>query len=387
MNFTRRIKSLIPAMAAFSLLAAGAADAKIKTVVVTAEVENTAGDKAATEKRAKREARRMAVEQGAGVLVESNTIVRNYQLVADEIVTKAKGVITREEWGALQVTGNTAKIKLTASVSPDAIEDAICTVIKANHEPKISLVMVEKYGAENTEWKLERGLVEALMTERLMDACFTMVSPGVSVTTVSASGDVPQETMKKIVENTDAQYIFKAQAKVIEADVSKNSVFKDNGMKSYSVAISGQLINVENNEIEASVAEHSQILGISPEHALRYKAGKSRTFAIVDKVLDSMMQKITKRWASELVNAGRVQVVVKGVKNFKAAKGFDKAVRGAFPGAGVERRGLKNKVATYDIEVEGGADAFAEKLEGKRVGKLTIEVLEVTRGKVIVKLN
>ena len=48
MHFTRRFKSLAPAIAAFSLLASGVAEAKIKTVVVTSEVENTADDKAAT---------------------------------------------------------------------------------------------------------------------------------------------------------------------------------------------------------------------------------------------------------------------------------------------------------------------------------------------------
>lgn len=387
MRTAKRMKSWAPVVAAFGLVLSGAAEAKVKTVTVTAEVAAVKGDKAQTEKRAKREARRMAVEQGAGTLVESNTIVRNYQLVADEIVTKAKGVITREEWGALQMDGDVAKIQLTATVSPEAIEDAICTVIKANHDPKIALVMVEKTGKDGDAWKIERGLVEALMTERLMDACFTLVEPGYKVTEVSATGDLPQEVLEKLVKNTNAQYVFFAAAKVIESDTSGQAVFKDGSMKSYSMSISGRLINVETNEVEASVAEHTQVLGISPEHALRFKAGQGRAFAVIDKALDGLMQKITKRWSDELVNAGKVSVTVQNVKNFKAARAFDKLVKASFTQVGLERRSLKGGTGVWDIEVEGGADEFAATIEGKKVDRQTIEVLEVTRGKVVIKLN
>lgn len=387
MRTAKRMKSWAPVVAAFGLVLSGAAEAKVKTVTVTAEVAAVKGDKAQTEKRVKREARRLAVEQGAGVLVESNTIVRNYQLVADEIVTKASGVITREEWGALQMDGDVAKIQLTATVSPEAIDDAICTVIKANHDPKISLVMVEKTGKDGDAWKIERGLVEALMTERLMDACFTLVEPGYKVTEVSATGDLPQEVMDKLVKTTNAQYVFLATAKVIESDTSGQAVFKDGSMKSYSMSISGRLINVETNEVEASVAEHTQVLGISPEHALRYKAGQGRAFAVIDKALDGLMQKITKRWADELVNAGKISVTVQNVKNFKAAQAFDKVVKASFTGVGLERRSLKGGTGVWDVSVDGGADEFASVIEGKRVDKQTVEVLEVTRGKVIIKLN
>jgi hypothetical protein len=381
------ISKYAPVVAALGLLVSGPATAGKKTVTVTAEVAAVEGDKASTEKRAKREARRQAVEQGAGTLVESNTIVRNYQLIADEIVTKAKGVIVREEWGPLQMEGATAKISLTADVSPEAIENAICTVVKASHDPKIALVLVEKTGKDNGEWKTERGLVNAKMTEMLMDACFTMVEPAVEVTKVAKNGDLPQETIDKIIQNSDAQYVFVGSAKVIEADTSGQSIFKGNAMKSYSMSISGRLINVDTKGIEASVGRHAQVLGISPEHALRFKGSNNRAFGMMNQVMDDMMQKITKRWSSDLVNQTRVQVVVTGVKNFKTARAFDKAVLKVWSSAGLKRRSLKGGKAMYDVDLEGGADEFAAGIEGKKVGKNTVNVLEVTRGKVILELG
>ena len=122
--------TLLLAATFLSALSAPAALADVKTVTVEGEAA-IESDPSVTERNAKRDARRKAVEQGAGVLVESNTIVRNFQLVTDEIATTAKGVIMDEQWGALVDgdTKTTKKIKLTAKVSPEAIEGAICSVI------------------------------------------------------------------------------------------------------------------------------------------------------------------------------------------------------------------------------------------------------------------
>ena len=76
------------------------ANADIKTVSVKGEAAVIKGDKDQGLKDAKREARRRAVEEGAGVLVQSNTVVRNFQLVSDEITTSAKGVIVEEQWAS-----------------------------------------------------------------------------------------------------------------------------------------------------------------------------------------------------------------------------------------------------------------------------------------------
>jgi hypothetical protein len=118
----------------------------VKTVTVSAEAEFS-GDLAATEKEAKRQARRKAIEEGVGLAVSSNSLVRNFELVADEISTEAKGIISEEKWGPLTdgPTNSTKKIALTAKVSRNIadLEKAACTVIKANHNPKVALIFVE----------------------------------------------------------------------------------------------------------------------------------------------------------------------------------------------------------------------------------------------------
>jgi hypothetical protein len=372
-----------------ALLASYAASAEVKTVSVEGETPIIEGNAQQTEANAKREARRKAVEQGAGVLVESNTIVRDYQLVADEIASTAKGVITEEQWGPLTDgdTKTTKKIKLTAKVSPEAIEGAICSVIKQNHDPKVSLVFVEKVGDE-TKWSTERGLVEAKFEGAFKDSCFTLVESGIKVTEVSANGDLPQEEMDKIVKNSNAQYVVLGSAKIIKNDKG-NALIEGTRMNSYSVSAHVKMINTSTNEIEA-VSEHSaDILGISPENALKAVEhnDKQKSHNIVSAVMDDLMKRVSQRWQSDIVNAGRVQVVCVEVPNFGAAKQLQELMAKTVKGAKVEERGVKDKIATYDVDVDGGSEALAAAIDGKKVGRFTIEVKEQSRGKLVLKLN
>lgn len=371
-----------------ALVAATPVLADVKTVSVEGEAAIIDGDPAQTEKNAKRDARRKAVEQGVGVLVESNTIVRNFQMVADEIATTAKGVISEEQWGPLTDgdTKTTKKIKLTAKVSKEAIEGSICTVIKANHDPKVSLVFVEKVGDE-TKWSTERGMIETMFTSAFRDACFTIVEPGIKVSEVSANGDLTQEDIEKIVKNSNAQYVVLGQGKVIKSD-NKHAITEGTKMNSYAVSANVKMINTANNEIEATAFKSTNILGISPENALKaVEQGGGKSKMIVDAVMDALMKKVAERWSQTLANEDRVQVVVKEVPSFGAAKSFKEMVQRVLSSSKIEQREVKNKIATYDIDVDGGAEALAAAIEGKKAGKYTVEVLEVARGKVVLVLK
>ncbi|MBM4280963.1 MAG: hypothetical protein FJ137_09440 [Deltaproteobacteria bacterium] len=368
-----------------ALLFAGAAFADVKTVTVVAEVADT-GNAESVEREAKRQARRQAVEQGAGVLVSSNSIMRNYQLIADEIATTAKGVILDEQWGPLEPgkTASTKQIRLVAKVSPDAIPDSICTVMKQNHDPKVAMVFVEKVGDED-KWSTERGLLEAMFAGAFVDACFTVVEAGVKVTEVSANGDLPKSAIDEIVKNADAQYVILGAGKVIKAKVGADSVLGDK-MNSYSVSANLKLVNTSTSEIEAVATKQMQVVGISAEKALEASDSKLKK-NLTGLILDELLSKIAKRWTSDMVNAGRVSVLVQGVGSLKAATAFKELVAKSFTGARVDQRQVKGGQASFDIEVEGGAEKLAETIEGKKAGSWTIEVIEVTRGKVVLKLN
>jgi uncharacterized protein len=320
--------------------------------------------------------------------VQSNTIVRNFQLVADEIATTAKGVLVDEQWGPLTDgdTKTTKKIKLTAKVSKEAIEGSICTVIKANHNPKVSLVFVEKVGDE-AKWSTERGMIETMFASAFKDACFTLVEPGIKVTEVSANGDLTQKDIDEIVKNSNAQFVVLGSGKVIKSDKA-NALIEGTKMNSYSVAANVKMINTANNEIEATSFKSANILGISPENALKaVEKTNNKNQMIVESVMDDLMKKIGERWTNDMVNTGSVQVIVKNVESFGAAKSFKDLMTKTLSGAKIEQREVKGGQATFDVDLEGGAEQLASLIEGKKAGKYTVVVLEYAKGKVVLKLN
>jgi hypothetical protein len=354
----------------------------LKSVSVVAEADYS-GDMSITERDLKRQARRKAIEEGVGLAVSSNSIVRNFELVADEITTEAKGIISEEKWGPITdgPTGSTKKITLSAKVSKNVtdLEKAACTVIKANHNPKVSLVFVEKIG--NAEkWITERGLVEAMFSEAFINSCFTLVESGVKVTEVSATGDLPQDTINDIIKNSDAQYVVLGQGKIMKSDAK--SLLGDN-MNSYSISASLKLINTANNAIEAVATKQVQVLGISPEVALNIQQNKKGQ--LVNGIMDELIEKVTTRWNGE-INSSTVQVIVDNVPNYAAAKAFRELCEKVLK-AKVEQRSVAKGKASFDVDVEGGSDSLAAGIEGKKAGKYTVEVIEVSRGKVILKLN
>lgn len=363
-------------------LAAGSASADVKTVSVTGEAALVEGRD--IEADAKTAARRNAIEQGAGVSVSSASIMKNYGLVSDEVTAVAKGVITDEVWGPLTdgATKGSKKITLTAKVSPEAIPEAICTILKANHDPKVSLVFVEKFGDED-KWSTERGLVEAIFTNAFVEGCFTIVESGVKVTEVSATGDLPQATINEIIKNSDAQYVILGSGKFLKAKQGEGSVLGDK-MHSYSMSASLKMINTATNEIEAVSLKQLQVMGISPEKALEANDAKVKK-NLTGAILDDLMKKIGSRWTSDMVNTAKVSVQVTNVVNYAAAKSFKELVE-KLKGKAVQRKVVDGK-ASFDVELEGGAEAFAAIIEGKKAGKWTVEVTEVTRGKVVLKLN
>jgi hypothetical protein len=309
-------------------------------------------------------------------------------MVKDEVLSQAKGVITDEQWGDLKIADGVASIQLTASVSPEAVDNAVCSVIKANHDPKIAVVMVEKFGDESQPWvagQAERGRIEAMLTESLMQNCFTIVEPGIKVTEVAANGDLPQDMIEQIVKNAKAQYVLLGKGAVVKSD-KKGTIIGKSKMNSYSLSASVRLLNTQTNVVDAIATRQEQVLAISADHALKGQ-GENKNNVLVQSVMDDLFQKITERWASDLVNAGKVAVTVKGLKNYASVKDFRSGVESSLRGSKVTQRTLRDGVAELDVEFEGGADAFAAAIDQKKFGKNKVEVLEVAPGKVVLQLN
>jgi hypothetical protein len=377
----KSIRSMLWSMAMASVVSGAAMADEVKTVTATGEAPYDGKDLVAAENAAKRAARRAAVEQGVGVMLESNSIVRNYELISDEIATSARGVIVNEQWGPLQdgPTGSTKKISLTAQVSKDGMASAMCTVVKANHDPKVAVVLVEKHGSKG--WSAERGMIEAMFVEHFAENCFHVVEPMIDVAAVSGSGSLPKEAIDKIVDAVDAQYVVLGSAQVSEGKPIGGLSSSTNGMMSFPFEVSLKMINTANGDVVAVFSDAGAAAGGSEGIAF---GGAGSTFrkGTLPKSMDAFLGKVAKSWSNDMVNATKVSLTLEGAN--KSLANELKALVNTRAGVRVQQRNMARGKATFDITIDGGAGALADLLQSKKLGNGKLEVTELSIGKVIV---
>jgi len=93
------------------------------TVVGYADIKN--GMIAEAQKWAVKDALRNAVEQVLGVYVKSDTEVKNFELVKDEILSKAEGLIKSYDIVQENNDGKTYKVTINAKISLTEIADEV----------------------------------------------------------------------------------------------------------------------------------------------------------------------------------------------------------------------------------------------------------------------
>ncbi|MDK2922278.1 MAG: hypothetical protein PWR24_1835 [Desulfonauticus sp.] len=93
--------------------------------VITTGMAPLLGNQAQARNQALSQALRNAVEQGVGTLIDSNTMVQNYQLISDKIYSQASGYVTNYQIlsEGLSPDGQMYNVTIKASVSTESIKN------------------------------------------------------------------------------------------------------------------------------------------------------------------------------------------------------------------------------------------------------------------------
>ena len=106
-----------------------------------------AGTDAAASEEACADAQRKAVVEAAGVFVEVETIVQNYELVSDQILTRARGYLTEVRPAKQWVEGGISHCEILATVGADNLQRdlarALPHMIRRRSEPRCMIILTE----------------------------------------------------------------------------------------------------------------------------------------------------------------------------------------------------------------------------------------------------
>lgn len=374
------VTTMAATLAALSAPGVVRAADETKTVEATgsAAVLNT-GDVASAKDRARKDALRNAVEMVAGANVTSVTTVKDFQLVNDAVSSKAEGMV--KEYTVLEEKneGGVYNIKIRATVSKAAAQDAYALALMEANHPKVAFIIAERMAGQ-TDFSLanqERGKTENMMVEYFMERGLTVVElgglTGVNLNGAASTGELSAADAEKIAEKADAQYVV--IGKVVGVDAGPVMV---QGLRSYNMSLTLKMFSTSNHEIIATSTSSNAIPCISPNLA-PISCAKTYKERVVNVASMDLLSKTATYWSrANSTGAKRVQVRAK-VSNFAALQKFVKSLPDEVRGvSSVQQRSFKGGNAILDIELEGGdTNYLAGELSSRKVGGSGIDVLGV----------
>ena len=321
------------------------------------------------------DAKRNAVDQ-VGSEVVAETVVSNYQLVKDKIISKVSGYVHGYKILSEGKQGNNYVVKIKAKVSTKAIKADARMIYNEMDKPRIIIIVpLVKNGKTVMSSQAENVLSEFFKDKGFDVLDAATVKANIKKDKLRAISEGDDKEAAKLGLRAGAEVIVTGQALAGHAESVQNILF---GAKS---TVTLRAINTANGRLYAAGSVDGNGVDAVKDGAVR-KAIESAS----KKAADSIFWKIVKDWNNEKLNGTVIEVVIRGV-NYS---GLKKAVRLISKLDGVKdvvKRSFDSPVAILDVTFMGNGDRLAELLDEKKVGRKKMEINTVSAGKVEVKLK
>jgi len=352
----------------------GAVEASEKKVTVEGFGAVVNGNVELAKKEATEDALRRALEMVIGATVSAETVVENYQLVSDKIISKVKGYIkaykvleAKEAQGVV-----TAKVEVTVKES-DLKNDLelLQTTLERMNYPKVVVMMAEQNvgatvfsfwwgGATAQTMQSDIGAAEQALTAALLEKNFRIVdrnalATGAKVKPAFQVVDISNQDVLQLTKNIDADIVIvgKAMARTLGSVAGST-------MTSNQANVTMRAINLKDGKVLGSSAGQAAQAHIDPV--------TGGTMAI-DKAAKNASQKLVtdmvKSWTQTLNNGEEFTLVVGKLPDSVAMFKAEQAVRANKLVTGVVVQSFEGGTATFRVMFRGDANGLAQSLADK----------------------
>lgn len=356
------------AIAAFSLLARPvmAQDAPAAAVeefkTVTVEGSGAGADLELQKAAALRDALRKAVEAGAGTYIHSQSEAQNFQLMQDTILAQSAGFV--KSYKILKETaGDDAyTLKIEAVVSVKAIVDkwgAVKIMLQQMGRPKIMVYITEKLEnpREQKTEVVDVSTVQTAVERLLMKDGFLLINRDQvkellkTEKEVAAAEDKPEKLLA-LAKQQKAQLLITGAAHSTLGDRSVGG--DDLSLETCSAECNLSCLNADNAMLLSSVpGKTTRGVGRTWREAAK-KALDFEAQIVAPMIVDDVL----KFWSETQSGRGEMELQVENIKLKDALKIKD-ALKKIHEIKDVSYV-FNNKIATYSIQAEVGAQPLAE---------------------------
>lgn len=391
MKKTMKILALVCSLSlTFSLVCFGTSDQKEKfTVTVTGQGPIEHDNISRAEQHALKHAFQLAIEKGLGTFIKSETVVTNFSLVKDKIISKSEGYILDYHKIRQWEDSGMLNIKIKADVSLKQLGDDFKTMLKTTmrriDSPVVAFVLTawEMSKATGPKTHLEGQILIDAFQEQFKNRGFDIKAVDEARAFANTgTGELAQvasrgrKAIAKYARDANANFVARG-----EITATFGGIDSATGTYKWSGTISSEIIDTSTSEIVASYSK--TIIKKFPDKTQGLSALIHSGAVNAAKVLAKQTLETWQQYAG----SGRVyRVVVSGYNNFKQKRGVKKAFD-RFAEIRAQKENKEKRSLAFDIIFKGSAMALEDVIvESMEADGFEIEDLIIEGNQVSLKL-
>ncbi|EKV56965.1 DUF6175 family protein [Brachyspira hampsonii] len=332
-----------------------------KTTKITAEGYASADGRGEADaiERSIESAKRNAVEQAVGSIVQGNTLVENNRLISSKIYDNTTGYISSYKVINISKSGSVWYSKIEATVGVDMIQDnlqAMGILMDRKNLPLIVVLVTDETGNLSESFNVE---LEKNMSEKgfkfVSASSLQSVMRKENISYEDTRGSSSSSSIKKIADATGAQIAI-----IGKADAAFFTTIQGTAMKSYRSDVAITAINISDYTTIARATHQAGGVGGSDKDAHSIALVKS-----ADYVSDDFVNQIVNKWQSEVQNGTEYTIYVNGL-DFDESIGFEDALKENIGGLkNVYNRGVSGESSRYVVTYVGSSRDLAVDINSK----------------------
>jgi hypothetical protein len=367
-------------------------DGETKEVVSSGIGSIVGGDIAHARDDAIEDALRTGVEQALGLLLSSESLVDNFQLIEDKIFTKTQGYVQnyqiisekkRDEY-LYEVTVQ-AHVKM--SELKDDIE-GIRTLMRRKNTPRMMIMIDERNIGEAPGalhyFEADMNNAETALMEALMQKGFKFVDQA------TVKGNLQKQQAAAILEGDAAKAAALGRSVGAEVVVTGKALAKATEVEVYGTKQRSQQATVNVRAIRSDTGDIIAITsgqGAFP-HIDDVVGGAKAIQRACDKISETLVDQILDRWQADISSGATITLNVRGITGFSMLSKFKASLPSYVRKASsIVQRDWSGEFATFEVEMTGNADDLAQRLSGKNIEGIYVKVVGLTQNSVTVELS
>jgi len=349
-----------------------------------------ANDLGAARDQAIEDGMRKAVQQALGTNLKSETLVENFQLVEDRILTWSAGYVKKYEIlkeGKAQMDSYEVQMRALVNLAELRNDDGALAALLERENPRV-LVMIAEQNIGDANNRLnyfdadltaaETAIIEVFRNKgfEVVDANQSKENQQRDLVLSALDGSTKAAAAIAAAQHAELIVTGKAVAKVATG-------FNLGGMKSCQANITARLVSADDAKIIGTASANGKM-----PHIDEVTGGTMAIQKAAKQCADSLVAKMTAAAQKKFYHQATVNLRVRGYRDYNDLQKFSETIKYYMRGVkNVFQRSAAGGYANFDIKIIGSAPQLARELANKNLEPFKVQVTNVTANRIEVKIT